>query len=717
MLLLLFFIRRGGATLLSLSLCCLFVAAAFLNCDTRIQMPQETANTYMEKEAHAELTVLDVRYQYNFAASYLVRVERIGENETSCNALLTYEYDPNLRKGDRLFGTVRVRSITTHSDRPASYLADGITLSLEPTNEPLRLAGKVEQNGILSRLAEWNGALSGILTHGVGGVAGDLISSLLLGNQELLSDAVMRDFRRAGILHVLSISGMHLALMITLGEFLMKKLRIRKGVRVVLILFVALFYLALTGFALSTVRSFIMTAFVYAAYLFRSDNDPLTSLFFALFLILCLWPSAVFDAGMWLSFAATLGILVAVEFMRPITTVLHERIRSKRLFRIANALLSSVAVSFAASLFIFLPAWIFFDEISLLSIPATLVLSPFATVILYLAPFYLLFSWIPPIAALLALALRALCYLLLLGTSLFSLLPGAVVSLHHPFESILIPVASAVIALLLLLPLRRKWLVPASSMAAVLAFAVCLGVCHIQARSTLSAEYVKDGSSEMLVVTSGHDTVICDISSGAYGSAYAAASCARACYATEIDAYVLTHYHTLHISTVRRLSGQMLVRSLYLPIPQNKTEYYLMLSILEIAQRSGISVIMYDRGVKLPLDTALSLVISEEIYLDRSTHPTFYVAVAAEDRLLLYLSGASHEAGRLETQIASLLPSADAVILGAHGPVIKNDIPYDLARVPFVGIADTDILLYLAPNDLPAGDWTIESDRITVPLK
>ena len=78
---------------------------------------------------------------------------------------------------------------------------------------------------------------------------------------------------------------------------------------------VALFYLALTGFALSTVRAFLMTSIVYLAYVLQDESDKLTTLLFSLFIILVSFPYAVYDIGMWLSFLAVLGIFIAGYFI------------------------------------------------------------------------------------------------------------------------------------------------------------------------------------------------------------------------------------------------------------------------------------------------------------------------------------------------------------------------------------------------------------------
>lgn len=659
------------------------------------------------------LTVLKVRYEYDYATSYLVEVERIDGQQVETKALLTYEYNPGLAAGNVLSGVVFVEGIESYASHPNTYLSDGITLSLTPTDNALVVSGHRDTKGILSRMQNINQLLSTRLTEGIGGEEGALVSSLLLGNRELLEGLVLRNFRRAGIVHMLAISGIHLSLMVMLTEFLLRKLYIPRSVRCVLILLVALFYLGLTGLSFSTVRAFIMTAFVYLAYLFHGDNDPITSLFFALFLILTLSPYAVFDAGMWLSFSATFDILVAVELFRPVTKWLYGHIQSKRICNVINAVLSAVIVSFAASFGVFLPAWIFFDEISLLSIPATLLLSPFVSLILYLAPFFLLFSGISPIATLLSTVIRELCKLLLAGSSLFAALPDLTVSLRYPFEAVLIPLASALLGILLLLPLRKKRFIPLSALCVTLAFFICLGIQHRKGKDELWTSYVRLGDSEMLVMVNSQSTVVCDLSGGTYSAPYKAHILSKEFFSTQIDAYVLTHYHNRHLASLRRLAEQTLIRKLFLPFPQNETEYHTMLSLIELGERCGFCVTVYDRGKRVPIEADLTLYISEEIYLKRSAHPTGYVAVAAQGNLFLYLGESVHESSLLRPQLDSLITKADTVILGIHGPVTKTNFPYSFENTTTLALADESLLPYLAPTVMPGGDWVVECERLS----
>ncbi len=696
----------------TLAVCCMFAGTALILCVLRVTGPEEDLKPYHGSSETVRMTVLDIRYQYDYATSYLVQIDELRTQAFSEKAILSYEFDPEFLVGDILVGEVNVQDIRSYASDAMFYLSEGIGLYLEPAEQAPLCVGHTEFPSPLAPLSRLNRLWSDILTDRVGGEEGELLSSLLLGNQDLLSSTVMRNFKRAGIVHLLSISGMHLALMIALTEWLLRFLHIHKNIRAVAVLVAALFYLALTGFALSTVRAFIMAAFVYGAYLFRADNDPITSLLFALFLILTLSPIAVYDVGMWLSFSATLGILVTVELLRPLRAYLYRRISKKWLTSLFANGITAISVSFAASFCSFLPAWLFFDEISLLSVPATLILSPFATACLYITPFFFLLQGVDFLAGVLLPPLRFFSKALLVGTSLFSELEGCTVSLHYPFERVLLPVAAAATVLLLILPLRKKIILPTSTLCFTLVFFLCLGGYRYGHRDIWSADYVRNDDSEVLVLSDADTAILCDISSGVYSATYDAFSTAKDRYATEIHAYVLTHYHNRHMGTIRRLFEATPIHALYLPAPVTREEYYVMSHLLEWAEGCRISVTVYDRGHPVPIGQSLTLFVSEAEYLDRSAHPIGYVAVEANNKLLLYLGESVHESPHLASQIASLTDRADAVIFGLHGPVTKTPIPFDLACVPTVVLPSEKILLHMQVAKPPDGQWILHSKAV-----
>jgi len=148
---------------------------------------------------------------------------------------------------------------------------------------------------------------------------GGLLRALLLGEETAVPEAVWDAFRDTGLAHLLSISGLHLGMVAGMGfllfrflfglsEWLMLRFNIRRlagGVTFLLVLGYAL----LAGASVPTLRALIMVGVYVGALLLGRTYHLWNSLWLALLLILLFWPSALFEAGLQLSFAAVMGIL------------------------------------------------------------------------------------------------------------------------------------------------------------------------------------------------------------------------------------------------------------------------------------------------------------------------------------------------------------------------------------------------------------------------
>ncbi len=147
-----------------------------------------------------------------------------------------------------------------------------------------------------------------------------LLDGLLLSVRSELPADLDDAFQRTGTVHILSVSGLHLA---ALGAFLSSVLTqvlpTRRGVRVGITLgFVWIFALAV-GASPAALRSAVMLSVVLLAPILKRDAEPLHSLALAALLILLQNPQALLDPGTQLSFAACAGLIL---FLPPLEALL-----------------------------------------------------------------------------------------------------------------------------------------------------------------------------------------------------------------------------------------------------------------------------------------------------------------------------------------------------------------------------------------------------------
>ncbi|MGB1109740.1 MAG: DNA internalization-related competence protein ComEC/Rec2 [Gammaproteobacteria bacterium] len=157
------------------------------------------------------------------------------------------------------------------------------------------------------------GSIRGALGEGDGAA---LIQALSVGYRGDLRPELRRQFQDAGTAHLIAISGLHVAMVSGLVFLL-----VVRGLKprwldwtpmhwaAVLSILAAGAYAALAGFALPTLRAWVMLSVVLGAVLARRRINWNRGLLLALAVVLMLMPLSVLDAGFWLSFGAVLSLI------------------------------------------------------------------------------------------------------------------------------------------------------------------------------------------------------------------------------------------------------------------------------------------------------------------------------------------------------------------------------------------------------------------------
>ncbi len=205
-----------------------------------------------------------------------------------------------------------------------------------------------------------------------------------------LPQEIKNDFRRCGLSHILSVSGLHLSVLVLLAGWILSVIKIPRLLRCVLLTTFIFGYAAFTGFGMPVVRSAVMAFAVNFGVIIGRKSDPLTSLAAAVFAVLLISPYSVYDAGAALSFLSTAGILICAPLYGKFS---HG---NSFAFRAIGYVFSTVVTTLSAVTFS-LPVLIFsFGEVSLISpvanvaaaLPVTVILTlVFLTAILSLMPF------------------------------------------------------------------------------------------------------------------------------------------------------------------------------------------------------------------------------------------------------------------------------------------------------------------------------------------
>lgn len=193
--------------------------------------------------------------------------------------------------------------------------------------------------------------------------------ALLLADRSALGNEQLSEFRNAGVIHILAVSGMHIGILNIILLLITRPLIfINRQSRYIVIVFLIWLFVFLTGLNLSTVRAALMLTICNLAILIERRYDPFEITCYALLFILVISPDALFDMGLQLSFASVGAISLFADILNPI-----DKIKSKRTYNIYGMVLTTLIATGAT--------WIitgyYFGTVALRFLPANLLLLPF----------------------------------------------------------------------------------------------------------------------------------------------------------------------------------------------------------------------------------------------------------------------------------------------------------------------------------------------------
>ena len=142
--------------------------------------------------------------------------------------------------------------------------------------------------------------------------AAALASTLILGYRANLSKEVISAYSRTGTMHVLSVSGMHVAIVFVVLAFLMRPLSKHSKLRYIsafIIIGSIWIYALLTGFSPSVCRAAMMLSFVVLGKALNKDLNTYNLLAISAFFLLIYNPYNLVDIGFQLSYLAVIGLI------------------------------------------------------------------------------------------------------------------------------------------------------------------------------------------------------------------------------------------------------------------------------------------------------------------------------------------------------------------------------------------------------------------------
>ena len=204
------------------------------------------------------------------------------------------------------------------------------------------------------------------------------IKALLLGQRQDISSNVYEAYKKAGAVHILAISGLHIGILLLILQFILKPLlyfRHGKFVSLVIILCVLWSFAIIAGLSPSVVRAVTMFSLFAIVKVLKRSSNTINTLAVSAFILLLARPGFCFDVGFQLSYAAVASIII-------IKPILDSWWHFKN--RIFNWFLDLLKVSIAAQIGVLPLSLYYFHQFPGLFFVTNMVVVPFLIIILCL---------------------------------------------------------------------------------------------------------------------------------------------------------------------------------------------------------------------------------------------------------------------------------------------------------------------------------------------
>ena len=452
-----------------------------------------------------------------------------------------------------------------------------------------------------------------------------VLKAFIAGDKSTISDEIEESFSASGLSHILAVSGLHVAVFISLIVSMLKFFKISKRNEMFFSVVAAIFFVFFTGASVSALRAGVLCIFALIAKLIYRKSDPITTLSFAAALFCLFNPHIIYDASFMLSFSATAGILIFYETVSEALSKIYSKIDSKtKIYKFLRNFFDSIAVGLAVQVFV-LPLLIYlFNGFSVMSVIATVVITPLLPYLLAGGLLFICISFVnsslaTPVAGFVFLLAKLMIFIAeKFGSFTFSKV------LFGELTPVLLLIYALFIATVLFAIKRFKKAYIISFISFTLVFV--LNAANIYAtRDIARVSFINVGQGDCALIKAPGD---CDIliDAGGYLNSEGTGKYIIAPYlikngVTDVEYVIVSHMHSDHIIGLLGLMDEMDVDKLIIPYGQIDTKDAE--KVIKKAIEKDVEISYFTRGDKLK--------ISKDMEITAITPDTMQSMYAKED--------------------------------------------------------------------------------------
>lgn len=451
--------------------------------------------------------VTDVSFHDGDKASYTVK----GVINSDIEAYVTFyteAYDIEIGDGISVLGKAKELKDSYKFPTKTYYKSKNIFLQLSKVYK----LNYIENNGfsVKKTLLKYRDYILSTINRNMDKRYSGIMTAMLFGDKAGLESADKTLMYRAGIGHIMAVSGVHLSVVCSFIWLILTHIPMNKYIRFGLLVVPVLCFVVLAGMSNSVIRAAVMILLVYGAELFRRRADTFNSLGVAVILLTITSPFAVRDASFLLSVTGVFGIgVIAPKIIRNIK-------EKRRIGKVTESLISSTCVMIV----VFPVTALFFDEVSVMSPLSNLILLPICEAALIGGVIVTLTGGISFIAIPVLKFCEVCCWLI-------SAIARFIGGLHFSYiplgdESMAALIVSALIIGITASLLCKNIKSTAAVIVAVFVFVVGFANIHrYVAEDTVTIAVLKNNSSVSAIVHDSKSACIIDLNKGGKTAEYA----------------------------------------------------------------------------------------------------------------------------------------------------------------------------------------------------
>lgn len=251
-----------------------------------------------------------------------------------------------------------------------------------------------------------------------------LAQAIIFGSTGRLDPQARDDFALTGVVHILSVSGYHVGVLTAICLMLGSLLGMSRAAGSAFTVIMTAFYAVMTGASPPVIRATVMAWVLLLARAVRRDYDWPRAMAMAAMVILLFQPNALFKAGFQLSFLATWGILDLAPVLSHV---------SAAFIAFTSGAGRAAIITLAAQIAVLPVSAYYFNYVSLISLPANLIIVPLVSLAMLLGGSAALIGsiWLP-CGQLLNISTGVVLDLVLKIANLLAQVPFGVITVGQP---------------------------------------------------------------------------------------------------------------------------------------------------------------------------------------------------------------------------------------------------------------------------------------------